>query len=308
MDLERRIAELASNQHGLLTRPQLRELGVSASAVDRRLRTGRLESLYPEVYVVGGSAKNSLQELLGAVLSMGRGSAISHFSAAGVWGMLSPPGQVHVATPRPRWREKPFVVHRSTDLGPRYIGESDGIPVTTPARTVVDLGAVAGRRTVGLALDAALRDGLTTLADVEDVINRVARKGRAGVGHARVVIEQRRLWHTETESVLEDLFRQLVHDAGLPDPQPQVQIRDVIGRVVARVDFAYPEHRLAIELDGFRFHSDRESFVRDRARQNAVLSTGYRLLRYTARDLRQSPVRVVAEVSRFLAQPGLAVY
>lgn len=303
MDLERRIAHLASSQHGLVTRTQLWELGLSHSTIDRRLESGRLDTVYPEVYLIGGSARNRVQEMLGAVLSMGRGAALSHLSAAAMWGMLSEPRQIHLATPRPRWKERPFVVHRSTDLGPHYVTEVEGIPVTTPARTVVDLGAVVGRRTVGLAFDAALRARLTTLGDVQDVLNRVARRGRVGVGHARTVLEERRAWQADTESVLEDLFRQILSDAGLPPPRPQVRIRDSIGRVVARADFAYPGQRLAIELDGFRYHSDPDAFVNDRVRQNALLSTGYRLLRYTARDLRLQPARVAAEVSRLLLEP-----
>lgn len=307
MNLEQRLMQLASCQHGLVTRAQLRNLGLSARAIDRRLQNERLGVVHPEVYLVGGSARNKSQELLAAVLSMGRGAALSHVSAACLWGMLSGPSEIHVATPRPRWKEKPFIVHRSTDLAPRFVTRSDGIPVTTPARTVVDLGAVVGRRTVGLACDAALRSRLTSLREVGDVIDKIARKGRRGVGHARAVLEERLLWQSGTESVLEDLFRQIVSDAGLPSPAPQVRIRDSIGRVIARVDFAYPVHRLAIELDGFQYHSDPETFVRDRVRQNALLSTGYRLLRYTAKDLREHPVRVVAEVSRFLHEPARAV-
>ena len=303
MGLEKEIARIAAGQHGLVTRTQLRELGLSPAAIDRRLGIGRLAVVHPEVYLIGGSARSRSQELLAAVLSMGRGAALSHLSAARLWGMLSGSPQIHVATPRPRWKDKPFIVHRSTDLGPRYVVEVEGIPVTTPARTIVDLGAVAGRRTVGMAFDAALRLRLTTLGEVEDVINRVARRGRVGVGHARAVVEERRAWHSETESVLEDQFRQIISDAGLPLPEPQVRVSDTTGRAVARVDFAYPDQRLAIELDGFRYHSDREAFMNDRARQNALLSTGYRLLRYTARDLRQQPARVAAEVSRFLFGP-----
>jgi very-short-patch-repair endonuclease len=151
-------------------------------------------------------------------------------------------------------------------------------------------------------LDAALRSELTTLAEVSAVVAKVARRGRAGVGHARAVLEERQRWQGQTESVLEDLFRQILQDAGLPLPRAQVPVRDASGRVVARVDFAYPKRRLAIEIDGFRFHSDIETFARDRVRQNAVIAAGYRMMRYTARDLREAPARVVADISRSLAE------
>ena len=140
--LEKEIAQIASAQHGLVTRTQLRGLGLSPAAIDRRLGVGRLAVVHPEVYLIGGSARSRSQELLAAVLSMGGGAALSHLSAAMLWGMLSGSPQIHVATPRPRWKDKPFIVHRSTDLEPRYIMEVEGTPVTTPARTIVDLGVV----------------------------------------------------------------------------------------------------------------------------------------------------------------------
>lgn len=302
MGLERNLALLARAQHGLVTRRQLLNMGVSSTGIDRRVGSGRLFTVYPEVFVIGGAPRTTRQELMAAVLALGRGAALSHVSAASLWGMLPQPKTIHVATPRPRWRRKPFVVHRSTDLGPRFIDEIDAIPVTTPARTIVDLGAVVGRRTVGLAFDAALRDRLVTLDEVAGVIEKVARRGRSGVGAARDLLEERQTWRGGTESVLEDLFRQLLQDAGLPLPEPQVYLRDASGRVVARVDFAYRDRRLVIELDGFRYHSDPGSFVKDRVRQNRVVSAGYRMLRYTAHDLREAPARVIAEVSRFLTQ------
>ncbi|NIA25345.1 MAG: DUF559 domain-containing protein [Gammaproteobacteria bacterium] len=302
MTPDQRIATLARSQHGVVTRPQARDAGLSSSGVDRRLRSGYFLSVYPGVFTLSGVPSSRLQGLMAAVLSTGVGAVASHRSAAGLLGMLPWPRQMHVATRRRRWSPKPFVVHRSTDLAPDQTMVLRCIPTTEPARTIVDLGAAVGRRTVALAFDKALRDRLVTLERVAEVVDDVARQGRTGVGTARALLEIRLKWRGDTESPLEDLFRQLLADAGLPMPMGQYPVRDQLGVVVARLDFAYPERRLGIELDGFRFHSDPKTFADDRVRQNAVLSAGYRLLRYTARDLRDTPQRVVAEVARSLAE------
>ena len=292
--------ELASRQHGIVTRRQLLEVGYSASAVDRRVRMGALVRLHPGVFKIGGNPSTREQVLMASVLAVSPEAVVSHSSAAGLWGLLSWPRTVHVMTTRSRWRPKQFSVHRTADLDAGHVTRVDGIPVTTPARTVVDLGSVAGRRTVGVALDGALRANLTSLLEVASVIDDVSRQGRTGVGIARDLLMERQEWTGSTESPLEDLFRQIIEDAALPQPTPQLVVRDRYGVFIGRVDFGYPNQRLAIELDGYQYHSDPGTFASDRVRQNALITAGYRLLRYTARDLRSTPSRVAAEVAGFL--------
>ena len=110
-----------------------------------------------------------------------------------------------------------------------------------------------------------------------------------------------RLDHGVTESPLEHDVLRLLKEAGLPDPQLQYILRDG-DRFVARLDFAYPESRVAIEADGFRYHADRHAFDDDRARANAVQALGWRVLRVTAKHLEQDPVGVAAWVRRALSR------
>ncbi|MDF1597287.1 MAG: DUF559 domain-containing protein, partial [Acidimicrobiia bacterium] len=150
------------------------------------------------------------------------------------------------------------------------------------------------------AFNQTLRDGLATLNEFEILLADIGRQGRAGVGLLRDLVEDRAKWAGENESALEDEFRRIVDRALLPVPTPQFEIRDERGLFLGRADFAYPERRLVIELDGYRYHSDPDAFVRDRSRQNRLLMAGYRVLRYTAQDLRQYPERVIADLVRSL--------
>lgn len=132
------------------------------------------------------------------------------------------------------------------------------------------------------------------------MMNRVARKGRRGVGVIRPLIAARRQWDTATESVLEDRFRKLPADGGLPDPVPQFEVRGDDRRFVARADFAYPRAKLLIELESEAHHMDRLTFRRDRAKQNVAVVLGWTVMRYTWWDLTEEPWRVTAEVAAAL--------
>jgi very-short-patch-repair endonuclease len=183
---------------------------------------------------------------------------------------------------------------------PKDVVVIDGIPATTPARTVVDLGAVTPWL-VESALEAGLRDELFVIADVERFVDRVARRGRRGVGIIRPLLEARRQWQTGTESALEDLFRRAIDRAGLPQPRPQWVVRDPGGGFVCRADFAYPDHRLLVELDSEAHHVDRITFRRDRDKQNQAALLGWQMLRYTWWDLTERPESVAAEVRRAIS-------
>ncbi len=230
-----------------------------------------------------------------AVLAVGPEAVASHQAAAWLW-ELTDRFELHVATTRPRWRHRTYQVHRSTDLYGHHVARVRGVPVTTPARTIVDLGATAPLTVVARAFDAALRAGITTVDDVAALVEEVARPGRRGVGAARKLIGERVDLTVATESVLEGEFARLLHENGLPTPTPQYELRDRQGREIARVDFAYPDHRVAIELDGYRFHSDPHTFATDRQRQNQISLEGFTVLRYTARDVRGDPGRILSEI------------
>ena len=161
-------------------------------------------------------------------------------------------------------------VHRLADLHPRWITAVDGMPCTTVARTLVDLGAVMAESVVARCLDRALGRGLVSVSAVETARQAVARQGRRGAGVIRRVLVPH-LACEPVAGVFEARMARLARATGAAAAVPEYEVWTDSGAFVARVDFAYPELRLAIEVDGFAAHSSVDAFRRDRTRQNALI-------------------------------------
>ncbi len=296
-NLHRRLGAIAAQSHGIFTRSEARRIGVSNRTINSRARDGRYERIRPGVYAIVGAPTTQLQQMVGAVASFPALAAISHQSAAELWG-LTQRGFRTIEVVTTRWdrvHRGDITVHESLDLVTEDVVEHLGVPVTTPVRTVVDLGA-SNRWIVEHALETGIRRSLFTLDDVEAFVARVARRGRRGVGVIRPLLEARRRWDHVTESALEDEFRKLLAEMGLPPVQSQYVVRDEADRFVCRADFAYPHACVLIELDSEAHHLDRMSFRRDRAKQNRATTLGWTVLRYTWWDLVEEPGRVCNEV------------
>jgi len=242
-----------------------------------------------------------------AVLSMPALAALSHRTAAEIWG-LTDRGIRHIDVVTTRWDRVDrgdVDVHESLDLLESDVAECEGVAVTKPVRTVVDLGAVSPWD-VERAMETGIRKGHFTLEEIEHFVARVARRGRRGVGVIRPLLEERRKWDVATDSALEDLFRSVAIEVGLPVPRGQYVVRDDADNFVCRADFAYPAQRLLIELDSEAHHMDRLAFRRDRSKQNRASVMGWTFLRYTWWDLREEPYRVGAEIRAAIgAQSGV---
>ncbi|MFQ5967096.1 MAG: DUF559 domain-containing protein [Acidimicrobiia bacterium] len=298
--VESDVNHIAACQYGLITHQQAVEAGVGPRSIQRLHDRQAWIRVAPAVYRLAGVPSSWHQDVLLAVLSVADEAVASHQTAAILWELADRDRYpVHVATTRPRWRGRHFVLHRSTDLAEPYVTVTSDIPVTTPARTILDLGGSAHPRQTERALDAALRQGLTSYEEMAEIVTDLGRQGRNGVRVVRGLVEARARWAETTESELEDQFRRLLVKEGLPFPLAQREISDSRG-VIGRVDFAYPDRRLLIELDGYAYHSDPAAFTRDRERQNRLLMVGYRVLRYTAADLRGSPGNVIAQLRQAL--------
>jgi predicted transcriptional regulator of viral defense system len=280
--IERKITQLAESQHGLISRAQALELGLSAEAIQRRLSCGRWTAIHEGVYRVGGSVASLAQSRLAAVLAVGPVAAVSHRAAADVWGLWwSNPPMIEITTTRDQSPELDGVaVHRMADLHPRWITAVDGMPVTTVARTLVDLGAVMPAKRVAMCVDRALGRALVSATEIETARRAVARQGRRGAGVIRRVLAPR-LGREPVAGVFEARMARLLSDQGLPEAVPEYEVRTALGTFVARVDFAYPELKLAIEVDGLEAHSSIDAFRHDRARQNALVAEGWTVLRFT---------------------------
>jgi hypothetical protein len=296
-DTHRRLGKHAAGRHGVFTRSEARAHGVSDRAIDGRTDVGRYERVAPAVYTIAGARRTMAQRIVAVVASFPGLAAASHQTAAELWGLTNRGIRtIEVVTTRwDRVHRPEATVHESLDLVREDVVDHRDIPVTTPARTVVDLGA-SNRWLVESALENGIRRGLFTLDEVAAFVARVARRGRRGVGVIRPLLEARKRWDEATESILEDHFRRLLSDAGLPAPTPQFVLRDRSEQFVCRADFAYPNARVLVELDSEAHHLDRITFRRDRSKQNRATVLGWIVLRYTWWDLAEQPGRVVDEI------------
>lgn len=302
-DADTAVHTIARGQYGLVTWAQAHASGLSRSAVHHRVASGRWRRIHQGVYGIAGAPATWEQRLLAACLASG--GVASRRAAAALWELGPGRGEVlEVAVPRPRApRLHGVVVHRATDLDRASVVRRRGIPVTDPSRTIVDLGAVAPPGVVHGAIDDALGRKLVTLAALDAQLAMLSRKGRRGVGVLRQCLAERGVF--EPGSPLEALFERILRAHDLPGPVPQYEIRDG-DRFVARVDFAYPIARIAVEIDGYRSHSSMDAFEGDRARQNRVVALDWRLLRYTRGDLRERVPAMVGELTRLLGADGPA--
>jgi very-short-patch-repair endonuclease len=236
----------------------------------------------------------------------GPGAVLSHESAAAVWaldGVLSR-GPVTVTVPHRRTVRPPpgSVVHRSRHLDRGDVVRRDGLPVTSPARTLADLAASLPTAALERAVVDALRRRLTTADRVSRVADRL--RPRDGIDRLRKVLAR---LDPGLESVLEEDLLRLLLARGLPEPVRQFELRDPAGRFVARPDLAYPAYRLAVEAMGHTWHSAPDDWQRDLRRHNAVTAAGWRYQAFSAADIRERPAYVVAAVRRELSGKSLVV-
>jgi hypothetical protein len=287
---------LLRRQGGLARRRDVLRTGLSRRQLARLVRQGRLRLLTPQL--VTDVDHPAPDEPLRA-LAVGRQATVSHTSAAILWGMelaASPSGlTVTVQRNRSRVAAAGARVHRQ-DLPVDDRVHRDGLWLTTPLRTVIDLCRVLPLPEAVVVADSALRRGLVT---VDDLV-RALRELPAAVGRGRVAAVVR-LMDPRSGSVLESLCRVLLHLAGLPGPKTQLGVRGAGGGWIGRVDFGWPEERLVVETDGFAFHADRASYRVDRRRSNALVLAGWRVLRFSWEDVVHAPDTVVAEVRAALA-------
>lgn len=295
----------AALQHGVFSVADARASGMTDPAMAYRTATGRYKRMYPGVLAISGSPATSRQRMAAAVQSFPALAAISHQTAAEMWGMTRRGIRtVEIVTTRwDRVRRPDLKVHESLDLIAEDVVDVDGIATTTPARTVVDLGA-SNKWPVESALEQGIRLELFSVEEVEAMVARVARRGRRGVGVIRPLLKARRRWDLVTESFLEDSFVKVIHEGGLPKPRTQYTVRDAGGGFVCRADFAYPESMLLIELDSEAHHLDRMTFRGDRSKQNKAVVLGWTVLRYTWWDLQERPWHVRSEVRSALGPPA----
>ena len=283
---------LAVRQHGVVARFQLLEAGLPCHVIDRRLQQDRLVALHRGVYGVGPVLPPRAHEMA-ACLACGPHSAISHGSAAALWGILPsvPDGSViEVSVPQGHHVRPGIILHRLSTLRGDERTRLDGVPITTPARTLLDLAVAAQPRTIEQALDEAVARRLVTAPDVRRILER--HEGRPGTRRLRAVLDRDHPAFTRSEA--EERFLELVRGAHLKTPETNVRI----GR--HQVDVLWRAERLVVEIDGYAFHSSRRAFERDRLRDRELAGHGYRVVRVTWRQLVDEPLRFLVQLVRAL--------
>jgi very-short-patch-repair endonuclease len=293
------LAELASKQYAAFTTKQFIACGRSHAALHRAVAAGDVTCPHPGVYVVAGAPRSWEQSLTIAVLAGGPGAVASHRSGARLWGLTDDRDDtIEITVPRSRGpRIKGVTVHRSSDLVAGHVTEHNRIPVTKPARVIVDLGAVLPADKVEDALDRALTRRLISIAGVEWMLNELPRRGRNGAGVAARILDQRALGRAAADGQLEPRMARLLRKAALPAAIYHFEVRDAAGRLLAEVDFAYPELRLAIEVDGWSIHGTPRAMGKDFIRQNGLVPYGWHVLRFTWDQVVRKPDYVAATIA-----------
>jgi very-short-patch-repair endonuclease len=285
---DKAIAEIAANQHGVLSVMQLHAAGASPSAIKRRVAAGRLHRIHRRVYAVGHPRLSNEGRWMAAVLACGEGAVLSHRSAgelwrilrsparrlsgAGGWGEGLPPVHVTVSGHGGRKKQRGITLHRSSILTAADCILRDSIPVTRPSRTLADLRPILSEAEFAGAIREA-----------EFLRLPIGNDGRPSKTPRR----------TRTE--LESMFMALVRRHRLPRPEVNVKVDQY------EVDFLWRDQRLIVEVDGWESHGTRSAFEEDRARDARLKLLGYDVLRFTWWQVGSDAHTVAATVRALLA-------
>jgi hypothetical protein len=290
------VAELAAERYGVVSVRQLARLGIGRASVEKAILGGRLHQLHHGVFAVGHTDLSLYGYCLAAVLGGGPGALLSHYSAAWLWGLSkASPVPVHVTGPVPRRHRSSIRQHRSRTLTDEDRGLEKGIPVTSVARTVLDLAALVEFRRLRRLLKRSEELKTFDLPLFESVLAR--NKGHRGARPLRRALAIYRPPRF-TRSGTEDYFLHLVEQAGLPRP---VTAYNVAGH---ELDVYWPDHRFAVELDVFETHGTRESFEEDRSRDEDLKLARVEVVRVTGHRLEREPEQVINRVAQLLARAG----
>jgi hypothetical protein len=291
LDTDHRIARLAAAQDGVVTHADLRRHGLTQDQIRHRREAGRLIDLHPCVYAVGHARISPLGRRLAAVWTYGPRAVLSHGSAAAAWGLRAGGGSaIDVTVPTTAGLAKRAGTRLHRTGRPLETTRLGLLPITTPARTLLDLAGVVPRH----AVEAALKQADVLGIYDRDALEAVVAAHLRHPGRKRLAALLGGEDPALTLSALEDRFRALCDDHALP--RPAVNARPL----GFRVDFYWPHARLVAETDGWRFHRTRAAFEADRARDQALTSAGFRVLRFTHRQVVDGPGDVAAKLAALL--------
>ena len=278
------LVEIAERQWGVLTRGQLEDAGLAGAAITRWLDSHRLHRVYPGVYCLGHRRLGTQGRLAAALFYAGKGAALR--GKTGAWWMRiigAPPSEIHVNAPADRRSVPGLCIHRPRSLA-RVI--HNGLPVTPPAQTLLDIADDLRMSQLRRALAEAEYLELVTLDEVAAVLGR----GKPGSARLRAALECHRPELARTKSVLEEKFLRLCERHSLTPPEVNVE---VAGRLVDAVWF---DQKLVVELDGYDAHRTRARLEADHQRDLDLRAAGYAVRRYTWRQVTETPELLVRDL------------
>jgi very-short-patch-repair endonuclease len=286
---DKMVGGLADRQHGVVGREQLLAAGVGRGAIVRALDAGRLRPVFRGVYAVGHVALRREGWWMAALLACGEGSALSHRTAAQAWGLTTGPTlPIDVTTSTDHGRKHRQITTHRMLLAPFDALVRDNLRVTTPSRTIIDLAASLEGRALRDVVERAQDLRRFDPNDIRETLARAPR--RPGTRRLHDLITVLAPDEDNARSHLERLFLALARKARLPRPLCNHEIG---GR---RRDFAWPDQRLVVETDGYRYHSSRQAKRRDNRRDRELTALGWRPVRFTYEEIAFEPAEIVKEL------------
>lgn len=297
------MARLAARQHGVVSRDQLHRVGLSDTVIRGEVAAGRLHRIFRGVYALGHRHVSELGRLRAATLACGEGTVISHRSAGALLRLLDKgPAVIDVIAPGDRGRGIDGIRFHRVRLPRRdETGTVDGVPCTSPARTLVDLAGVVGDWTLRSAFERAAQRRMLDIPAIEASID----PGRRGIRSLTALVEH---WRKAAplakkgrlKSPLEAKVLPLVVQRGLPAPLLNAPVEIANGRI--EVDFLWPDHRFALEADSRDYHATHIAFERDRWRDRELMRAGYTTLRVTHRQAEREADAIADAIASQLRQ------
>jgi len=289
---------VADRQHGVVSRRQLLDLGLTEEAIDWRLAAGRLHRLHWGTYAVGHRSLAREGHWMAAVLASGEDAVLSHGTAAALWGIRrASSGAIHVTAPRASHSTSTVRRHKSR-IPTDEVTVVDGIPVTTVPRTLFDLAAVSSVENVEFALREAEYRRLHDALSLWDLLARYP--GRRGARRIRTCLARRSEQVGRTNSPLEEVFVPFLRRHDLPSPRLNAWIE--LGGAWKQVDCLWEPERLVVELDGWAGHGTRTAFGADRSRDRRLHVAGYEVIRLTWTQLENEPEPIAADLRHLLTR------
>jgi very-short-patch-repair endonuclease len=296
--VEDRIAQIARMQRGRVARRQLLAAGLSASTVGWLVSRRRLIPCLRGVFALGHTAPVEFDRETEALLAVRDGAALSHFSAAGLWGLCAPGAAVEIVVQEGRSSRMPGVkVHRSRILEGRDVRIRHDLPVVSPARALLDIAPEASDRQLELAFDRGIVERIMRPAELADVLKRAG--GHRGRRRIAALLDRQLGGSTMTRSEAEERMLALIRSAKLPEPRVNARL------AAYELDFYWPDARFAVEVDGFRYHSSHRAFERDHRKDNDLRRIQIEVMRVTWREIENEPYVLVSGIAQLLARRGL---